>query len=88
MVLDLAKNDNVFKWSSCHTNTSRENVGGQKSKQVPNFCLNGDKCPFYLLVDCLIHFHVPQVAKLLSWWLIKDDKPIFQHSKMSNKNKR
>jgi hypothetical protein len=60
----------------------------KSQNKYPTFCFNGDKCPFYLLVDCLIHFYVPQVAKLLSWWLIKDDKPIFQHSKMSNKNKR
>jgi hypothetical protein len=33
MVLELVElNDNVFKWVSCYTNTSKENVGGQKSK--------------------------------------------------------
>jgi hypothetical protein len=42
----------------------------------------------YWLADCLFLFHVPQVIKLLSWWWIEDDRPIFQHNKRNNKNKR
>ncbi len=41
----------------------------------------------YWLVDCLFPFHVPQVVKLLSWWLIKNDKPIIQHNKETTRIK-
>jgi hypothetical protein len=54
MLLELVElNDNVFKWGSCYISTSKENVGGQMAKHVPNFCFNNDKCPFYLLTGWL-----------------------------------